>query len=323
MLIRPRRNRKSATIRSLVAETNLHLNDLVIPFFIIEGKEKKEPIIQMPGIFRFTLDLLLKELQSIHAKGILAIALFPSIAKEKKDKEGSEALNSKGLIPTAVALIKKEIPSLCIITDIALDPFTSHGHDGLVSEQGEIENDKTIEVLVNQAVLHATAGVDIVAPSDMMDGRIGAIRKGLDLAGFSNTSILSYTAKYASSLYAPFRGALKVKLEFGDKKSYQMNPANVKEALLEAALDEKEGADMLMVKPASLYLDVISKIQERTLIPVGAYHVSGEYAMVALAHEHGLLNKHEVFYETLLAIKRAGASFIFTYAYQEMLHYII
>ena len=323
MLIRPRRNRKSATIRSLVAETNLHLNDLVIPFFIIEGKEKKEPIIQMPGIFRFTLDLLLKELQSIHAKGILAIALFPSIAKEKKDKEGSEALNSKGLIPTAVALIKKEIPSLCIITDIALDPFTSHGHDGLVSEQGEIENDKTIEVLVNQAVLHATAGVDIVAPSDMMDGRIGAIRKGLDLAGFSNTSILSYTAKYASSLYAPLRGALKVKLEFGDKKSYQMNPANVKEALLEAALDEKEGADMLMVKPASLYLDVISKIQERTLIPVGAYHVSGEYAMVALAHEHGLLNKHEVFYETLLAIKRAGASFIFTYAYQEMLHYII
>jgi porphobilinogen synthase len=323
MLIRPRRNRKSATIRSLVAETNLHLNDLVIPFFIIEGKEKKEPIIQMPGIFRFTLDLLLKELQSIHAKGILAIALFPSIAKEKKDKEGSEALNSKGLIPTAVALIKKEIPSLCIITDIALDPFTSHGHDGLVSEQGEIENDKTIEVLVNQAVLHATAGVDIVAPSDMMDGRIGAIRKGLDLAGFSNTSILSYTAKYASSLYAPFRGALKVRLEFGDKKSYQMNPANVKEALLEAALDEKEGADMLMVKPASLYLDVISKIQERTLIPVGAYHVSGEYAMVALAHEHGLLNKHEVFYETLLAIKRAGASFIFTYAYQEMLHYII
>ena len=322
MLLRPRRNRKSESIRNLLRENSLELSDLVIPFFIIEGEKKKEPILEMPGIFRWTLDLLIGELERIHKRGILAAAIFPSIPKEQKDNSGSEALNEKGLIPRAISFIKKSIPSLTLITDIALDPFTLHGHDGLVSTSGEIINDQTIDTLVKQAILHARSGADVVAPSDMMDGRIRAVREGLEKAGFHNTSILSYTAKYASALYAPFRGALKVKLAFGDKKTYQMNPANVKEALLEAALDESEGADMLMIKPASLYLDVIARVKERALIPVGAYHVSGEYAMVTLAHEHGLLNKYDVFYETLLGIKRAGAKFIFTYAYEEMLSVI-
>lgn len=319
LLKRPRRNRRTPSLRSLVAETVLLPSDLVVPFFVLPGENQKQPILSMPGISRLSIDYILAEAETLHAKGIPALALFPVIGSALKDLSASEALNPDGVIPQAVRRIKKEIPSLSVITDIALDPFTSHGHDGLLGASGAVLNDETVDMLARMALLHAESGADLVAPSDMMDGRVGAIRRHLDAHAFHETGILSYTAKYASALYAPFRDALGSALKQGDKKTYQMNPANTREALLEAALDEEEGADMLLVKPALYYLDIIAKFRAHSTLPICAFHVSGEYAMVMAAHERGFLDAQKVFYEALLSIKRAGADFIISYATPQVL----
>lgn len=316
---RMRRNRKSEGIRSLVRETHLKKSDLIQPFFLIEGEEKKEVIKEMPGIFRFSSDLLLRKAEDLLEKGMKAIAIFPVIDPSKKTNDGKEALNSSGLLAQTITLLKKEIPEMTLIADVALDPYTSHGHDGVVNERGEVANDDTVVLLGEMAVMLADAGVDIVAPSDMMDGRVGYIRKVLDESNFQNTSILSYSVKYASSLYSPFREALGTYQLFADKRSYHMDPANCREALLEAELDMEEGADILMVKPATFYLDVISELRNICHKPVAAYHVSGEYSMVMAADEKGYLNADKVFYENLLSIKRAGADMILTYAGERML----
>ncbi|MCI5051687.1 MAG: porphobilinogen synthase [Simkaniaceae bacterium] len=316
---RPRRNRKMPAIRELIAESHLKPSDLVVPFFLIEGDNQQEEIPELPGVYRYTVDLVIEEAAALHRDGIQAIALFPVLDAEVRDEEASASRDPEGLIPWAVRLLKKELPTLTIIADVALDPYTSHGHDGIVDDQMRIDNDRTLAALGEQALVQAEAGVDIIAPSDMMDGRVKYLREILDDAGFTETTILSYCAKYASSLYNPFRSAINTELSFGDKRTYQMDPANVKEALLEAKFDEAEGADMLLVKPASLYLDVVAKMAESTSLPVGAYHVSGEYAMVMAADRAGLLDASAVFYETLLSIKRAGARFIFTYAANHVL----
>ncbi len=319
LTIRPRRNRKSDAIRRMVEETTLRAADLVAPLFIMEGDGKKEEIPSFPGVYRMTLDHVLKEAERLHKKGIPSIALFPVIEPSLKDPQGSQALNEKGIIPCALEALKKEIPSLCLITDIALDPYTSHGHDGVVNERGQVANDPTVKILAEMACLMSAAGADLVAPSDMMDGRVGAIRLALDKSGFEEVGILSYTAKYASSLYGPFRDTLGSKLQFGDKKNYQMNPANCREAVRQAMLDIEQGADMVMVKPALFYLDVIAHLRSKVHVPICAYHVSGEYAMVMAAHAAGWLDAPKVFYEGLLSIKRAGADFIFTYAIDHVL----
>ncbi len=313
MLIqRPRRNRKSAAVRALVQETRLHPSDFVLPLFIKEGK--KEPIGSMPGIYRHSLDSALHEIEKAIQAGILSIALFPVVDPNLKNETGSESANPNSMLHQAVRRIKGAFPDLCVISDVALDPYTTHGHDGLVNESGEIVNDETVRELVKMALTQAEAGVDMVAPSDMMDGRVGAIRKALDANGYTHVSIHAYTAKYASSLYAPYRDALSSAPKFGNKLTYQMNPANVKEALLEAMLDEKEGADILMVKPAGFYLDIIAKLKEKTLLPISAFQVSGEYALIKAASERGWIDEERVILESLLAIKRAGADMIFTYA---------
>ncbi|MGE0198564.1 MAG: porphobilinogen synthase [Simkaniaceae bacterium] len=318
-LKRPRRNRKSIAIRQLVEETTLSAKNLISPFFIVEGEGVRQPIVSMPGIERLSLDLLLKEGEILHAQGIPAIALFPALQASIKDEEGSESWNPNSLICRAIRLLKKELPSLCVIADIALDPFTTHGHDGIVNMKGEVDNDLTLSALTKQALCYAQAGCDILAPSDMMDGRVRVIREALDNQGETAVSILAYTAKYASAFYGPFRSAIHTRLQFGDKKTYQMNPANIQEAVREALLDQEEGADMLMVKPALPYLDVIAKLKEKTLLPVGAYHVSGEYAMIMAAHEKGYLDAQSTLFESLVSIKRAGADFIFTYAAPQIL----
>jgi porphobilinogen synthase len=312
--LRLRRNRKSEAIRKMVRETHLTPHDLVAPFFVIPGEKIRIPIPSMPGVERLSIDLIIKEAKKLHEKGIQSVALFPVIDPILKSLDAKEAWNPNGLLARAIRELKLALPHLCLITDVALDPFTSHGHDGLANEKGEILNDETIECLIQMSLMQARAGADFVAPSDMMDGRVGAIREALDDEGFENVGILAYSAKYASALYGPFRDALQVSLGFGDKKTYQMDPANSREALLEAALDEEEGADILMVKPATLYLDVITKLRDQTKRPIAAYHVSGEYAMIMAAHQAGWLNAPKVFYETLLSIKRAGADLIFTYA---------
>ena len=317
--VRLRRNRKTKSIRRLLQETTLSPADLIAPFFLIEGSNKKIPIDRMPGIERISLDVLLKEASWLHERGVQSICLFPVINPSLKTNEAEEAWNANGLLACAIKTLKRELPDLCIMADVALDPFTLHGHDGLVNENGEILNDETVDCLVRMSLMQANAGVDFVAPSDMMDGRVAAIRRALDQQGYEHTGILAYSAKYASALYAPFREALNVQLQFGDKKTYQMDPANVREALLEAELDEQEGADILMVKPATLYLDVIAKLRQQTKKTIAAYHVSGEYAMVMAAHELGYLHAPSVFYETLLSIKRAGADLIFTYAIKQAL----
>lgn len=319
MLTRPRRNRKSPAVRSLVEETVLRPADLVAPFFIVSGEKKRVSLETMSGIERLSPDELLRDVEKLHKKGLAAVALFPIVAAEEKDDNGSKALDPDGALPQAVRLLKKEIPSLCVFTDVALDAFTSHGHDGLI-HQNDVDNDSTIPVLEKMALVHAECGADFVAPSDMMDGRVGAIRRALDAQGFVHTGILSYTAKYASSLYGPYRDALGSHVRFGDKKSYQMNPANSREALREARLDEEEGADMIMVKPALYYLDVIRALREATDLPVAAFHVSGEYAMVIAAHEKGFVDADRVFHEALLSIKRAGADFILSYAAPRLLN---
>ena len=314
MLIkRPRRNRKTEALRSLLAENVLLPSDFVLPFFVTLEQEKKS-IAHMPGVFAWPIQELIKEAEFWHAKGILSIALFPIIPREQKDINASYALFEKGLIPQALQKIKKEIPSLCLITDIALDPFTSHGHDGILNEQKEVLNDPTVLILSQMALLHAQSGADLVAPSDMMDGRIRAIRNTLDMHFFHHVGILAYTAKYASCLYSPFRDAVGSHLQHGDKKSYQMNPANSREAIRQALLDEEQGADILMIKPALYYLDIIAKMKAALSLPICAYHVSGEYAMTMAAEEKGILQAKEVFQEAMLSIKRAGADFIFSYA---------
>lgn len=311
---RPRRNRKSSAIRSMVQETRLHPSDLIYPQFVVEGEGIKEPIRSLPGIYRLSIDLLLKEIERAVELGIPAVALFPVIPEEMKDQIGSESANPDGILQKAIRVIKSEFPDLCLIADIALDPYTSHGHDGLIDEAGMVLNDQTIEVLVNMALIQAEAGIDMVAPSDMMDGRVGSIRLALDASGYSQVSIHAYTAKYASAFYGPFRDALGSGLQKGDKKTYQMNPANWREALREGALDEEEGADILMVKPALPYLDIITKLKAATTLPISAYQVSGEYAMIMAAAQNGWVDGDRVLLESLLSIKRAGAEMIFTYA---------
>ncbi len=312
---RLRRLRKSPATRTLIEETTLPRSALIAPLFLTDVDAFVGPIEALPGISRWTLSSILFEIDRLGQRGIDKIALFPLIDPEKKTDVGCEAWNEHGLIQTAIRTIKAQFPDVCLFSDVALDPYTTHGHDGIVSERGTIENDLTVDALVRQALSQAEAGADFVAPSDMMDGRVRAIRLALDAAGFSDVGILSYAAKYASSLYGPFRSALNTKLSFGDKKTYQLNPANAKEALREGREDEREGADLLMVKPALSYLDIIQTLSQSLDLPVGAYHVSGEYAMVMAAHQQGLLDARAVFHEHLLSIRRAGAHFIYTYAY--------
>lgn len=315
-MIRPRRNRRTPAIRSMVGETSLSPADFILPLFLHEDTEDT-PIESMPGVTRWSLDSLVREAGEAHALGIPAVVLFPKIEESLKTPDGAECHNEAGLVPRAIRALKAAYPSLCVITDVALDPYNSDGHDGLVQrdERGELTilNDETVEILCLQALCHARAGADIVAPSDMMDGRVGAIREALDAEGFTDVSILSYTAKYASAFYGPFRGALDSAPKDGDKKTYQMDPGNIREAVRETLLDEAEGADMLMVKPAGIYLDVIAKVRETSTLPVAAYQVSGEYLMIKSASAAGWLDEKAAALESLTAIKRAGASMILTY----------
>lgn len=312
MLIRPRRLRYTPAIRRLVRETELTVNDLIYPLFIMEGENQRVAIPSMPDCYRYSLDLLLKEVVNAYNLGINAIALFPLIAEDKKDNFGRESYNPDGLVPRAVKAIKKEVPEIIIITDVALDPFSIYGHDGIV-EDGKILNDETLEVLVKMSLSQAAAGANFVAPSDMMDGRIGAIRRALDAAGYLDVGILAYTAKYASAYYGPFRDALESAPKFGDKKTYQMDGANSREALREASLDITEGADIIMVKPALAYLDIIRRLRDSSHLPVAAYNVSGEYAMIKAAAKQGWIDEKSLILETLTSMKRAGADLILTY----------
>ena len=318
MLRRPRRNRKSAVIRDLVQETQLTAANLIFPLFIMEGSGIKSEVSSMPGIFRYSIDNLLREVESCMKLGLHSFDLFPNIDETLKDKYASEATREGSLYLRAIAEVKKEFPEACVVTDVAMDPYSSDGHDGIV-ENGEILNDETLEVLGRMAVAHAHAGADIIAPSDMMDGRIGYIRNVLDAAGFSNVSLMSYTAKYASAFYGPFRDALNSAPKLGDKKTYQMNPANQREALIEAELDVQEGADFLMVKPALPYLDIIKLLSDRFDLPIAAYNVSGEYAMIKASARNGWLDERRATLEVLLGIRRAGATAILTYHAKEVL----
>jgi porphobilinogen synthase len=313
---RLRRNRKSQHIRDLVQETTLSVKDFIFPMFLIDGKNKKSEVKSMPGIFRLSSDLLIKEMESCMKLGIFTFDLFPNISEKLKDKTASESLNEKGLYLRTIREIKKKLPEAVIMSDVAMDPYSSDGHDGLVVN-GEIKNDETLEILGKMALAQAAAGVDIIGPSDMMDGRVGFIRDELDTAGFTNVSIMSYTAKYASAFYGPFRDALDSAPKFGDKKTYQMNPANSREALLEAQLDMEEGADILMVKPALSYLDIIKSLHDNFNVPIAAYNVSGEYAMVKAAAAKGWIDGDRVRDEMLLSMKRAGAKIILTYFAKE------
>jgi len=317
MLHRPRRNRKSQVIREMVQENHLHASDFIFPLFIIDGVNRKTEVNSMPGIFRYSIDHLLREIESCLKLGLRSFDLFPNIEEALKDRTASESLNENGLYLRAIKEVKQNFPEACIVTDVAMDPYSSDGHDGF-AENGEIVNDKTLTILGNMAVAHAKAGADIIAPSDMMDGRVQYIREALDQAGFSNVSIMSYAAKYASAFYGPFRDALDSTPKFGDKKSYQMNPANQREALIEGALDTQEGADFLMVKPALAYLDVIKLMKDNFDLPIAAYNVSGEYAMVKAAIQNGWLDNRAIT-ETLMGIKRAGADVILTYHAKEVL----
>lgn len=313
---RPRRNRKSEAIRKLVQENEVTVNDFIFPLFLIDGKNKKSEVASMPGIFRFSSDLLLKEIESCLNLGINTFALFPNIEEKLKDKKATESWNKKGLYLRTLTEVKKEFPEAVIMTDVAMDPYSSDGHDGIV-KNGEILNDETLEVLGKMALAQAQCGADIIGPSDMMDGRVAHLRDVLDDNGFTNVSIMSYTAKYASAFYGPFRDALDSAPKFGDKKTYQMNPANSKEALLEAELDFSEGADFLMVKPALSYLDIIKSLNDNFVLPIAAYNVSGEYAMVKAAAQKGWIDNKKIRDEILLSIKRAGASVILTYFAKE------
>ena len=310
LVYRPRRLRRTAPIRGLVRETDLSPRQLIYPLFVTECKSVRDHIDSMPGQFRLSTDELVRECEELYALGVGAVNLFGY--SEEKDELATKSYDSDGLVQRAIRTIKSAVPDLCVQTDVALDPYTTHGHDGLVID-GEIVNDESVEVLCKMALSHAEAGADWVAPSDMMDGRIGAIRNALDVHGFSQVGILAYSAKYASSFYGPFRGALQSVPKSGNKKTYQMDPANIREALKEIALDLEEGADVVMIKPALCYLDVISRVREAFDAPVAAYNVSGEYAMVVAAAEKGWVDRDSAMMEMLLSIRRAGADMILTY----------
>ena len=312
---RPRRLRRNDWSRRLVQEHQLSSSDFIYPVFLLEGQGRREEVKSMPGVERVSLDLLIPVAQECVDLGIPVMALFPVIDASLKSLDGKEAFNPKGLVPQAVQELKKRFPTLGIMTDIALDPYTSHGQDGVIDENGYVINDVTVDVLVKQALTHAVAGVDIVAPSDMMDGRIAAIREALENNGFIHTQIMAYSAKYASAFYGPFRDAVGSagNLGKGDKKTYQMDPANSDEAIREVALDIEEGADMVMVKPGMPYLDIVRRVKEELGYPTFAYQVSGEYSMIKAAAANGWLNEEAVMLESLLAFKRAGANGILTY----------
>ncbi len=312
---RPRRLRRDAFTRNLVREHALTAHDLILPVFVLDGKQRREPVASMPGVERLSLDLLLPVAEQCVAAGIPVLALFPVIDPALKSPDGAEALNENGLVPRVVRELKKRFPELGVLTDVALDPFTSHGQDGLLDETGYILNDETVEQLVGQALVQAEAGVDIVAPSDMMDGRIGAIREALEARGLIHTRIMAYSAKYASAFYGPFRDAVGSAGNLGksDKKVYQMDPGNSDEALREVALDISEGADMVMVKPGMPYLDILRRVKDEFRMPTFAYQVSGEYAMLKAAAQNGWLDHDAVVLEALLAFKRAGADGVLTY----------
>ena len=309
---RNRRLRSSAALRALVAENYLSPNDFIVPLFVVEGQHIKEEIPSMPNYYRFSLDLLELEVKRLWDKGLKAVLLFVKVPDDRKDNRGTEALNPDGLMQRSIQMIKAAVPEMVVMTDVALDPYSSFGHDGIV-EKNRIVNDPTVEVLAQMALSHAQVGADIVAPSDMMDGRVRGIRQVLEQNQFHDTAILSYTAKYASAFYGPFRDALDSAPGFGDKKTYQMNPANQREALLEAQTDIEEGADILMVKPGAAYLDILSLLHQNTQLPLAVYQVSGTYAMLQAAVEKGWLDYNSVMIEQLLAFKRAGAQLIATY----------
>ncbi len=312
MMKRPRRLRTSAALRDLVAENRLSMNDLMTPLFILEGEGQQKEITSMPGYWKKSLDLTVVDVKELWDMGLKSVLLFVQVDDSLKDNAGTEAVNDGGLMQEAVRAIKDAVPGMVVMTDVALDPYSSFGHDGIVVD-GEIVNDGTVEVLAEMALSHARAGADFVAPSDMMDGRIGAIRKRLDEEGFENTGIMSYSAKYASSFYGPFRDALDSAPGFGDKKTYQMDPANAIEGVKEALLDIEEGADMVMVKPGLPYLDMVCRVKEKSEVPVSVYHVSGEYAMIKAAAAQGWIDEDAAIMESLLSLKRAGADLIATY----------
>jgi len=315
---RMRRNRRNESVRRLVAENRLSVDDLIWPIFVVEGKRQRNPVESMPGVNRLSIDFAVQAAREAEELGIPAIALFPNIENERKNENGSEATNPDNLVCRAISAVKDAVPELMVVCDVALDPFTSHGHDGVMSGD-EILNDETIEVLCRQAIVQANAGCDTIAPSDMMDGRVGAIRQALDDEGFQTTRILAYAAKYASAFYGPFRDAVGSKAALiGDKRTYQMDPANSDEALREMALDISEGADMVMVKPGLLYLDIIQRVKDTFGVPTYAYNVSGEYAMLKAAAERGWLNWDKIIIEVLTSFKRAGADGILTYAAPEV-----
>ncbi|HAE30598.1 MAG TPA: porphobilinogen synthase [Flavobacteriales bacterium] len=315
-MIRPRRNRKSESIRSLVKETTVTVNDLVYPLFLVDGKDISEPIKSLPNQKRWSCDMLLHEIESCLKLGIHSFVLFPGLEDHLKDADASYSFNERNFYLKAIKQIKARFPETCLISDVAMDPYSSDGHDGLVS-QGKILNDETLPILGKMALAQANAGIDVIGPSDMMDGRVGFIRKELDEHGFQEVSIMSYTAKYASAFYGPFRDALESAPKEGDKKSYQMDPANKIEALREAQLDMIEGADFLMVKPALCYLDIVHLLKKEVRLPIAAYNVSGEYAMLKAAAQNGWLDYELSMQEMLLSIKRAGADIILTYAAKE------
>lgn len=320
---RPRRLRRTASLRAMVEETVLRPADFIAPLFVVEGKAAPEEISSMPGVFRLNIADLVKECRALSKLGIPAVALFPKLDSKLKDAVGTQALDEDTLVLRAVRAVKKAVPELTVVTDVALDPYTSHGHDGVLTpELDDVENDRTVGILAQMAVLQARAGVDLVAPSDMMDGRVAAIRRALDAAGFTGTGVLAYSAKFNSAYYGPFRDAVGSAQAAGtrllSKATYQMNPANRREAILEARLDDAEGADLLMVKPAGAYLDIIRDVREATQKPVAAYQVSGEYAQIQAAARLGWLDLARTRHESLLAIKRAGADLILTYFARDM-----
>ncbi len=318
LIERPRRLRRTAGLRDMVCETHLRPADLIAPLFVVEGKAAPEAIASMPGVFRYNVKDLVKECRALQKLGVRAVALFPKLDKKLKDAAGTRALDEDGLVLRAVRAVKQALPELAVITDVALDPYTSHGHDGVLTDIGDdVDNDRTAAILAEMAVLQAEAGVDIVAPSDMMDGRVGAIREALDAHDFSGTAIMAYSAKFNSAYYGPFRDAVGSAQAAGtrllSKATYQLDPANRRQAINEAALDEEEGADFIMVKPAGAYLDIIRDVRDATTKPVAAYQVSGEYAQIHAAAKLGWLDLERCRDESLLAIKRAGADLILTY----------
>ena len=313
--VRMRRMRRSAALRDLVRETHLHTEDLIYPLFVVAGEGIREEISSLPGVFRYSVDRLKPELDEINGLGIRAVLLFGIPAE--KDDTGQCSLDVEGPVQRAIREIKRTYPEMIVITDVCLCEYTTHGHCGVLTEAGEVDNDRTLPVLVEQAISHAECGADLVAPSDMMDGRVGAIRRALDEKGFTHVGVMAYAAKFASAFYGPFREAADCAPQFGDRKAYQMDPANSMEAIREVALDVEEGADIVMVKPALAYLDIVHKVKERFQMPTAAYHVSGEYAMIKAAAQMGWMDEERTMMESLLSIRRGGADLIITYYAKE------